>query len=121
MPDRVGELRARRRLALRVAAHPAGHALGVAGAGLGTGAAAGLRALGSARRSLRCQLLPPPLRQGGLGGAAWPARSARPGVSHRRDHGGSAVWCSCSARPPCASAAGSHPRSEDAMTDRTPG
>ncbi|WP_432186434.1 hypothetical protein [Streptomyces sp. Tue6028] len=45
--------------------------LGVAGAGLGTGAAAGLRALGAARRSLRCQLLASACYVGGgLGGAA---------------------------------------------------
>ncbi|MGY0489071.1 hypothetical protein [Streptomyces sp. WG-D5] len=45
--------------------------LGVAGAGLGTGAAAGLRALGAARRSLRSQLLASALYVGGgLGGAA---------------------------------------------------
>ncbi|MFG3498272.1 hypothetical protein [Streptomyces sp. NPDC047928] len=45
--------------------------LGVAGAGLGTGAAAGLRALGAARRSLRCQLFASACYVGGgLGGAA---------------------------------------------------
>ncbi|MFD0275263.1 hypothetical protein ACFVHB_15355 [Kitasatospora sp. NPDC127111] len=45
--------------------------LGVAGAGLGTGAAAGLRALGAARRSLRCQLFASVCYVGGgLGGAA---------------------------------------------------
>lgn len=44
--------------------------LGVAGAGLGTGAAAGLRALGAARRSLRCQLFASAgYVGGGLGGA----------------------------------------------------
>ncbi|MEH0636892.1 hypothetical protein ACFU6M_10140 [Streptomyces bottropensis] len=44
--------------------------LGVAGAGLGTGAAAGLRALGAARRSLRCQLFASACYVGGgLGGA----------------------------------------------------
>ncbi|MDJ1131470.1 hypothetical protein [Streptomyces iconiensis] len=44
--------------------------LGVAGAGLGTGAAAGLRALGAARRSLRCQLFASACYvSGGLGGA----------------------------------------------------
>ncbi|GGU04067.1 hypothetical protein [Streptomyces coeruleorubidus] len=44
--------------------------LGVAGAGLGTGAAAGLRALGAARRSLRAQLLASACYLGGgLGGA----------------------------------------------------
>lgn len=45
--------------------------LGVAGAGLGTGAAAGLRALGTARRSLRSQLIASACYvAGGLGGAA---------------------------------------------------
>lgn len=44
--------------------------LGVAGAGLGTGAAAGLRALAAARRSLRCQLFASVCYVGGgLGGA----------------------------------------------------
>ncbi|MFI6091310.1 hypothetical protein [Streptomyces sp. NPDC051218] len=44
--------------------------LGVAGAGLGTGAAAGLRALAAARRSLRCQLYASTFYvSGGLGGA----------------------------------------------------
>ncbi|MEU1128656.1 hypothetical protein ABZ383_02125 [Streptomyces sp. NPDC005900] len=46
-------------------------ALGVAGAGLGTGAAAGLRALAAARRSLRGQLFASACYVvGGLGGAA---------------------------------------------------
>ncbi|MGJ5893741.1 hypothetical protein DF268_05835 [Streptomyces sp. V2] len=46
-------------------------ALGVSGAGLGTGAAAGLRALGAARRSLRAQLFASACYVGGgLGGAA---------------------------------------------------
>ncbi|MET9696766.1 hypothetical protein ABZY31_07560 [Streptomyces sp. NPDC006529] len=45
--------------------------LAVAGAGLGTGAAAGLRALGAARRSLRSQLFASACYVGGgLGGAA---------------------------------------------------
>lgn len=45
--------------------------LGVAGAGLGVGAAAGLRALAAARRSLRCQLIASACYVGGgLGGAA---------------------------------------------------
>ncbi|MEV0502569.1 hypothetical protein AB0I84_33925, partial [Streptomyces spectabilis] len=45
--------------------------LGVAGAGLGSGAAAGLRALAAARRSLRCQLFASACYVGGgLGGAA---------------------------------------------------
>ncbi|AKA02064.1 membrane protein [Streptomyces noursei ZPM] len=67
--------------------------LGVAGAGLGTGAAAGLRALAAARRSLRCQLFASACYVGGgLGGAvaagtvgsAWGVAAAT--VS------GSAVW-----------------------------
>ncbi|MFE6774546.1 hypothetical protein [Streptomyces sp. NPDC057702] len=45
--------------------------LGVAGASLGVGAAAGLRALAAARRSLRCQLIASTCYVGGgLGGAA---------------------------------------------------
>ncbi|MGW5860581.1 hypothetical protein ACWFRJ_00200 [Streptomyces sp. NPDC055239] len=45
--------------------------LGVVGAGLGTGAAAGLRALAAAKRSLRCQLFASACYVGGgLGGAA---------------------------------------------------
>ncbi|MFI5806129.1 hypothetical protein [Streptomyces sp. NPDC051561] len=45
--------------------------LGVVGASLGTGAAAGLRALAAARRSLRCQLIASTFYvAGGLGGAA---------------------------------------------------
>ncbi|MFD3625919.1 hypothetical protein [Streptomyces sp. NPDC058698] len=44
--------------------------LGVAGAGLGTGAAAGLRALAAARRSLRCQMFASACYViGGIGGA----------------------------------------------------
>lgn len=59
--------------------------LSVAGAGLGTGAAAGLRALAAARRSLRCQLFASACYvAGGLGGAvaggtvgsAWGAAAA---------------------------------------------
>ncbi|MFK0289781.1 hypothetical protein ACIQU6_04710 [Streptomyces sp. NPDC090442] len=70
MPDRVGELAlgdvwsSAAQLVVPVT-------LGVAGAGLGTGAAAGLRALAAARRSLRCQLLASTCYViGGLGGAA---------------------------------------------------
>ncbi|MFI2645517.1 hypothetical protein [Streptomyces sp. NPDC018610] len=69
VPDRAGELvlgdvwHAASRLIV-----PA--TLGVAGAGLGSGAAAGLRALGAARRSLRCQLFASACYVGGgLGGA----------------------------------------------------
>ncbi|MFI0264084.1 hypothetical protein ACH4OW_34350 [Streptomyces sp. NPDC017056] len=70
MPDRLGEL------VLGDVWHSASQlvvpaALGVAGAGLGTGAAAGLRALAAARRSLRCQLFASACYVGGgLGGAA---------------------------------------------------
>ncbi|MGX1911457.1 hypothetical protein ACWIID_21705 [Streptomyces phaeochromogenes] len=70
MPDRIGEFvlggvwNSASELIL-----PA--ALGVAGAGLGTGAAAGLRALAAARRSLRSQLFASACYViGGLGGAA---------------------------------------------------
>ncbi|GAQ50541.1 hypothetical protein [Streptomyces acidiscabies] len=70
VPDRLGEF------ALGDVWHSASEliaaiALGVAGAGLGTGAAAGLRALGAARRSLRAQLFASVCYVGGgLGGAA---------------------------------------------------
>ncbi|WCE00034.1 hypothetical protein PGH47_31935 [Streptomyces sp. HUAS 31] len=70
MPDRLGEL------VLGDVWHSAAQlivpvTLGVAGAGLGTGAAAGLRALAAARRSLRCQLFASACyAAGGLGGAA---------------------------------------------------
>ncbi|WP_116209737.1 hypothetical protein [Streptomyces olivoreticuli] len=70
MPDRAGEFvlgdvwHSASRLIL-----PA--TLGVAGAGLGSGAAAGLRALAAARRSLRCQLFASACYLGGgIGGAA---------------------------------------------------
>ncbi|MFJ2766274.1 hypothetical protein [Streptomyces sp. NPDC087300] len=70
MPDRLGELvlgdvwSAASELIVPVT-------LGVAGAGIGTGAAAGLRALAAARRSLRCQLFASTCYViGGLGGAA---------------------------------------------------
>ncbi|MEV1024990.1 hypothetical protein [Streptomyces sp. NPDC050264] len=70
MPDRLGEF------VLGDVWHLASQlivpvTLGVAGAGLGTGAAAGLRALAAARRSLRCQLFASVCYvSGGLGGAA---------------------------------------------------
>ncbi|MFJ9174599.1 hypothetical protein [Streptomyces sp. NPDC102360] len=70
VPDRAGELllgdvwSAASQLIVPVT-------LGVAGAGLGTGAAAGLRALGAARLSLRSQLFASACYVGGgLGGAA---------------------------------------------------
>nr|WP_189304439.1 hypothetical protein [Streptomyces albospinus] len=92
MPDRVGEL------ALGDVWHSASQlivpvTLGVAGAGLGTGAAAGLRALAAARRSLRCQLFASACYViGGLGGAAVAGTvgSAR-GVA-AATFCGSAVW-----------------------------
>ncbi|WP_367046987.1 hypothetical protein [Streptomyces sp. Je 1-332] len=69
MPDRLGELvlgdvwSSAAQIIVPVT-------LGVAGAGLGTGAAAGLRALAAARRSLRCQLFASTFYvSGGLGGA----------------------------------------------------
>ncbi|MBB1258542.1 hypothetical protein [Streptomyces alkaliterrae] len=70
VPDRLGEL------VLGGVWHAASQlivpaTLGVSGAGLGAGAAAGLRALGAARRSLRCQLFASACYVGGgLGGAA---------------------------------------------------
>ncbi|MFE9095787.1 hypothetical protein [Streptomyces sp. NPDC007264] len=69
VPDRLGEL------LLGGVWHSASQlivpaTLGVAGASLGTGAAAGLRALGAARRSLRCQMFASACYAGGgLGGA----------------------------------------------------
>ncbi|MET7686703.1 hypothetical protein ABZT06_01695 [Streptomyces sp. NPDC005483] len=92
MPDRLGDL------ALGSVWHSSSHLIlpitfSVAGAGLGTGAAAGLRALGAARRSLRSQLFASACYvSGGLGGAvvagtvgsAWGVAAAT--VS------GSAVW-----------------------------
>ncbi|WP_370444073.1 hypothetical protein [Streptomyces sp. Root264] len=92
VPGRLGEL------ALGEVWHSAAQlivpiTLGVAGAGLGTGAAAGLRALGAARRSLRCQLFASACYVGGgLGGAvlggtvgsAWGAAAATVSAS--------AVW-----------------------------
>ncbi|MEU5397983.1 hypothetical protein ABZ348_01600 [Streptomyces sp. NPDC005963] len=70
VPDRAGEL------VLGDVWHSASAlivpaTLGVAGASLGVGAAAGLRALAAARRSLRCQLFASACYvSGGLGGAA---------------------------------------------------
>ncbi|WTZ89970.1 hypothetical protein OG512_03945 [Streptomyces sp. NBC_01378] len=70
MPERLGDL------VLGDVWHSAAElivpvTLSVAGAGLGTGAAAGLRALGAARRSLRSQLFASACYVGGgLGGAA---------------------------------------------------
>ena len=69
VPDRAGEL------VLGAAWHAASliiipATLGVAGSSLGVGATVGLRALGAARSSLRCQLITSALYvAGGLGGA----------------------------------------------------
>ncbi|MGW1764551.1 hypothetical protein ACWCQL_10805 [Streptomyces sp. NPDC002073] len=67
--------------------------LGVAGAGLGTGAAAGLRALGAARRSLRCQLFASACYVGGgLGGAALAGTVGSAWGVAAATVGSSAVW-----------------------------
>ncbi|MEF9887068.1 hypothetical protein [Streptomyces sp. P9-A4] len=67
--------------------------LGVAGAGLGTGAAAGLRALGAARRSLRSQLIASACYVvGGLGGAAAAGTAGSAWGVAAATLGSSAVW-----------------------------
>ncbi|MEU2562348.1 hypothetical protein ABZ626_23870 [Streptomyces longispororuber] len=67
--------------------------LGVAGAGLGTGAAAGLRALGAARRSLRSQLIASACYVGGgLGGAALAGTAGSAWGVAAATVCGSAVW-----------------------------
>ncbi|WP_217142019.1 hypothetical protein [Streptomyces sp. AC627_RSS907] len=67
--------------------------LGVAGAGLGTGAAAGLRALGAARRSLRSQLVASACYLvGGLGGAAVAGTAGSAWGVAAATVCGSAVW-----------------------------
>ncbi|MFG2029216.1 hypothetical protein [Streptomyces sp. NPDC048825] len=67
--------------------------LGVAGAGLGTGAAAGLRALGAARRSLRSQLFASACYVGGgLGGAAVAGTAGSAWGVAAATVGSSAVW-----------------------------
>ncbi|MFF7788149.1 hypothetical protein [Streptomyces sp. NPDC007991] len=92
MPDRLGEL------ALGSVWHSASQlivpiALGVAGAGLGTGAAAGLRALGAARRSLRSQLFASVCYVGGgLGGAAVAGTVGSAWGVAAATVSGSAVW-----------------------------
>ncbi|MEU5095462.1 hypothetical protein [Streptomyces sp. NPDC020996] len=92
MPDRLGEL------ALGSVWHSASQlivpiTLGVAGAGLGTGAAAGLRALGAARRSLRCQLFASVCYVGGgLGGAATAGTVGSAWGVAAATVSGSAVW-----------------------------
>ncbi|MGY0070270.1 hypothetical protein ACWZEH_26505 [Streptomyces sp. QTS137] len=67
--------------------------LGVAGAGLGTGAAAGLRALGAARLSLRSQLFASACYVvGGLGGAVLAGTAGSAWGVAAATVGGSAVW-----------------------------
>ncbi|MFC6067138.1 membrane protein [Streptomyces ochraceiscleroticus] len=92
MPDRLGEF------VLGDVWHSAAQlivpvTLGVAGAGLGTGAAAGLRALGAARRSLRCQLFASACYvSGGLGGAAVAGTVGSAWGVAAATVSGSAVW-----------------------------
>ncbi|MFJ9417925.1 hypothetical protein ACIRPT_27780 [Streptomyces sp. NPDC101227] len=92
MPDRLGEL------VLGGVWHSAALlivpvALGVAGAGLGTGAAAGLRALGAAPRSLRSQLFASACYVGGgLGGAAVAGTVGSAWGVAAATVSGSAVW-----------------------------
>ncbi|WP_329124862.1 hypothetical protein [Streptomyces sp. NBC_01465] len=92
MPDRIGEL---------VLGHVWPSAsqlivpitLSVAGAGLGTGAAAGLRALGAARRSLRSQLFSSACYvTGGLGGAVFAGTVGSAWGVATATLCGSAVW-----------------------------
>ncbi|WP_406308238.1 hypothetical protein [Streptomyces griseoaurantiacus] len=69
--------------------------LSVAGAGLGTGAAAGLRALAAARRSLRCQLFASACYvAGGLGGAVAGGTAGSAWGAAAASVCGSAVWWS---------------------------
>ncbi|WOX14127.1 hypothetical protein [Streptomyces sp. N50] len=92
MPGRLGEL------ALGDVWHSSSHllvqiTLSVAGAGLGTGAAAGLRALGAARRSLKCQLFASACYVGGgLGGAALAGTAGSAWGVAAATISGSAVW-----------------------------
>ncbi|GGV27995.1 hypothetical protein [Streptomyces griseoflavus] len=92
VPDRLGELvlggvwSAAAELVVPVT-------LGVAGAGLGTGAAAGLRALGAARRSLRSQLFASVCYvTGGLGGAVVAGTAGSAWGVAAATLCGSAVW-----------------------------
>ncbi|MGX1671060.1 hypothetical protein [Streptomyces sp. NPDC055400] len=92
MPDRLGELvlggvwPSAAELIVPVT-------LSVAGAGLGTGAAAGLRALGAARRSLRSQLFASACYVGcGLGGAAADGTVGSAWGVAAATVSGSAVW-----------------------------
>ncbi|MER5918315.1 hypothetical protein ABT124_50900 [Streptomyces sp. NPDC001982] len=92
VPDRAGEL------VLGGVWHSASElivpaTLGVAGAGLGTGAAAGLRALGAARHSLRSQLFASACYViGGLGGAAVAGTVGSAWGVAAATVSGSAVW-----------------------------
>ncbi|WP_404829382.1 MATE family efflux transporter [Streptomyces albicerus] len=92
MPDRLGEF------VLGDVWHSAAQlivpvTLGVAGAGLGTGAAAGLRALGAARHSLRSQLFASACYvSGGLGGAAVAGTVGSAWGVAAATISGSAVW-----------------------------
>lgn len=92
MPNRLGDL------ALGDVWHSASQLLvpitfSVAGAGLGTGAAAGLRALGAARRSLRSQLFASACYVGGgLGGAALAGTVGSAWGVAAATVSGSAVW-----------------------------
>lgn len=92
VPDRLGEL------VLGGVWHSASQlvvpvTLGVAGAGLGTGAAAGLRALGAAGRSLRSQLIASACYvAGGLGGAAAAGTVGSAWGVAAATLGSSAVW-----------------------------
>ncbi|MFF0428765.1 hypothetical protein ACFYUJ_30800 [Streptomyces sp. NPDC004520] len=92
VPDRLGEL------VLGDVWHSASElivpaTLSVAGAGLGTGAAAGLRALGAARRSLRAQLFASVCYAGGgLGGAAVAGTVGSAWGVAAATLSGSAVW-----------------------------
>ncbi|MEO3977924.1 hypothetical protein [Streptomyces sp. CAU 1734] len=92
VPDRAGEL------VLGGVWHAASElivpaTLGVAGAGLGVGAAAGLRALAAARRSLRCQLFASTCYvAGGLGGAALGGTVGSAWGVAAATLSGSAVW-----------------------------
>ncbi|MFD9561611.1 hypothetical protein [Streptomyces sp. NPDC059994] len=92
MPDRLGQF------VLGGVWHSASQlivpvTLAVTGAGLGTGAAAGLRALGAARRSLRSQLFASACYvSGGLGGAAVAGTVGSAWGVAAATVSGSAVW-----------------------------
>ncbi|MFD0317788.1 hypothetical protein [Streptomyces flavalbus] len=93
MPDRLGELVLGGDVWPSAADLILPATLGVAGAGLGTGAAAGLRALGAARRSLRAQLFNSACYVGGgLGGAAVGGVVGSAWGVAAATVGGSAVW-----------------------------